>query len=434
MTDDVLGGYRLVRKLGEGARAEVFLAYPALGDSASTPVAIKVYRERVAESSIIAEVEALSRAAGDHVVELVDLATDTSGKTAVIMNRVPGGSLGRLLRDRSTLRVGEAITLLAPIALTLQRLHAAGVAHGGLRLEAVAFDSAGAPVLTCFGNAELISPALPPALLEAEIGVENDLRAFDRLARAVLDRLPHAVELSAILPTGWPQLVASELFALGEPEPIQLRPDEPSTLPPARVVLSDPVAEVSGPRPSSTLLSLGLPEWLDLEGLVERLRGVRRPVWLAMAAGAVVLIAALVALPAGRRDATADSHPTPEPMAPNAADLTNPVYGDDPLAALPVLLESRAACIRDLSVLCLDEVAHAGSAALADDQQLVRDLQQGAESPVQLLSVSTQNLTLDERLGDAALVGLGHVSDSEPASVLLMKTEAGWRVRDYLEQ
>lgn len=434
MTDDTLGGYRLVRKLGEGARAEVFLAYPSVGDTSSSPVAIKVYRQHVAESSIIAEVEALSRAAGDHVVGLVDLASDSSGKAAVIMNRIPGGSLGRLLRDRSSLRVGEAITLLAPIALTLQRLHAAGVVHGGLRLEAVAFDSAGAPVLTCFGKAELITPLLPPALLEAESGVGNDIRAFERLAGAVLDRLPHPVELPEVAASDWLSSVASRLFGLGQSEPIQLRPDEAPTLPPARLITADPVAGAIESRASSTVLSLGLPEWLDLDGLRQRVRGVRRPVWLAFAGVAVAVVVALVAIPRGSTDATANPEPTPDPAAPNAAELASPVHGDDPVAALPLLLESRAGCIRDLSVLCLDDVAHAGSAALAADQQLVRDLQQGAESPVELLAVSAKDLTLEERMGDAALISLGDVSDSEPASVLLMKTEAGWRIRDYLER
>ena len=41
---------------------------------------------------------------------------------------------------------------------------------------------------------------------------------------------------------------------------------------------------------------------------------------------------------------------------------------------------------------------------------------------------------LEERLGDSALVSLGDVTDSEPASLIMMKSEAGWRIRDYLER
>jgi hypothetical protein len=32
------------------------------------------------------------------------------------------------------------------------------------------------------------------------------------------------------------------------------------------------------------------------------------------------------------------------------------------------------------------------------------------------------------------ILDLVDVADSEPASVLLMKGEAGWRIRDYLER
>ena len=39
-------------------------------------------------------------------------------------------------------------------------------------------------------------------------------------------------------------------------------------------------------------------------------------------------------------------------------------------------------------------------------------------------------LTLVERLGDSALIDLPEGSD--PASILLMRTADGWRIRDYV--
>jgi hypothetical protein len=96
------------------------------------------------------------------------------------------------------------------------------------------------------------------------------------------------------------------------------------------------------------------------------------------------------------------------------------------------LLELRERCIRDLSVLCLDDVAHAGSTALAADQQLIRDVQAGGELP-ELVTIVASEIMLEERLGNSALLSLGDVAESEPASVLLMKVEAGWRIRDFLD-
>ena len=86
--------------------------------------------------------------------------------------------------------------------------------------------------------------------------------------------------------------------------------------------------------------------------------------------------------------------------------------------------------MRELSVLCLDGVAQEGSAAHASDAAVIRALQAGGELTPQAAIVSGQ-LTLVERLGDSALVTLGAPADSEPASALVMRGEAGWRIRSY---
>ncbi|HPU03070.1 MAG TPA: protein kinase [Rhodoglobus sp.] len=447
MTGDTLGGYRLVRKLGEGPRAEVHLAYPRSDSDDARAVAIKVFRPTVGDTAAITEIEALSRAAGDHVVTLIDLAGGPDGAPALILERVAGGSLGRLLRDRASLRQGEAITILVPLARTLRRLHDNGVVHGGLRLEAVAFDGTGAPVLSCFGSASLIEPRMPPARLEQEQGVIRDLDDFARVARAVLDRLPLPVSLPDP-GQDWLERVEQVLFDLGAPEAVQLRSDGPAELaPPARILTAPPVPpepEVGG---RGGLLSLVLPDWLDGAGLAvsvhrwaSRARravlAVRARAWIALGAVAGALVLAAVLIPSSPPGATAGPAPhpslSPTPTASNAGG-DDVVAGDDPLAALPELLALRERCIRDLSVLCLDDVDQPGSAALAEDQLLVRSLQQGSEQP-DTLRVSASDLTLEERLGDSALVSLGDVTDSEPASLLMMKSEAGWRIRDYLER
>jgi hypothetical protein len=68
----------------------------------------------------------------------------------------------------------------------------------------------------------------------------------------------------------------------------------------------------------------------------------------------------------------------------------------------------------------------------------VTSMQGGAEAPP---AIRSDGLQLIERLGDSALVSLGVASslenadadpETQPASLLLMKGEAGWRIRDYL--
>jgi hypothetical protein len=442
-----LGGYRLVRKLGEGPRAEVFLAHPLRDDADAVPAAIKITRTGVTHGSVLAEASALSRAAGAHVVELLDAAPAPDGVPALVLQRLPGGSLARLLRDRPRLSRGEAITILAPIVAAVSRLHDAGVAHGAIRADAVLFDSAAAPVLACFGGATLFEPELPPARREAQPALIADVRAVAALTRHVLVGVTGGRELAEWIESSvrlgaddWLEQLSARLFALGEPEPVALREEHlpaPVGLP-ARVLGGTPVVPAEEPLPA-------LPAWLaalvppgvadTVLTAVARTRAslavVRRPVWIAAAAVAVALLTALVIVPAGGPDAAPAPSSTPAATSAEPVDA-GPVMGDDPVIALLVLLQTRERCIRDLSVLCLDDVAQAGSAALAADQQLVRALQDGAETGPALTLAEAQ-ATLVERLGDSAILELADAGENAPASVLLMKGEAGWRIRDYLQ-
>ena len=428
-----VAGYRVIRRLGEGARSTVLLAHAEHGDDRA--VALKIFRAGQDEGSILVELEALDRARGEHVVGLLDVASDASGMPVPVLQRIAGGSLHRLLQQRDGLDTGEAITILAPLALAVARLHDRGVLHGALRTDAVLFDASGAPVLTGFGRARLVAPEAPPAAREAEPGFAADIDAFGLLARAVLER----VDLDPRRGTGELLLdrpesleaFASRLFELGDPMPVRF--DVPLAEPqvPSRLVRQDPIPELP-----AAAVAIGVPEWLsayvptDLRdravGALASLRAVRRPVWIAGAAVAAALLVALVVVPSGSQS-QAVSAPTPSPSP--TAVAAGPVVGDDPVAAAVALLETRERCIRDLSVLCLDAVGQLGSVALADDQALVRAIQDGGETS-ELPGIDPDAMTLVERLGDTAIIGLG--AQTQPASLLLMRSEAGWRIREYL--
>lgn len=561
---DQLGGYRIVRKLGDGPRAELLLGRTDGESESEASVALKHYRDGVDDASIATEIEALARAAGDHAVELLDVATAPSGSLALVLDRLPGGSLGRLLAQRPTLELGELPTIMAPLASLVDRLHSAGVVHRGIRLESVIFDRAGAPMLACFGRAELIDPGLPPAALEAIPGVHADQRALASIAAAVIDRADdrHAVrELTDWLATGvdefrvgWGAELAALLMELAPAIPVDFSaPVPPAEVRiPARIPLdappprkgrkpvdspgrrrrhdgtgrsrgrdshpaprdmpraiepvvdepwhrgippnaeswsvgalvddtprdeawrtsAEPVPEPwrqpaplapepwRAPSPSGrpagsrsaakpALDAAGAPDWMTalIPGdAVARVRAslgaVRAPVWIVAALVGVSLVAAIIFVPQGDSGARADADPNPTPSATEpghgwtptgaAAEPSDPIQGDDPIAAVVALLEARDGCVADRSVLCLDAVGQVGSSALDDDQRLIRSLQDGAESPPPFV-VDADQVTLAERLGDTALVNLADVAETQPASILLMRTEAGWRIRDYME-
>jgi hypothetical protein len=487
VTAPTVGGHRLIRKLGEGVRAEVMLAHSQVEGGGTA--AMKLYRAGVADESVLTEIEALTRAQGPHVVELVDVATDNAGQLAPVLARMPGASLARLLRERSELALGEAITILAPIATTIGAAHRVGVGHGGIRAEAVAFDGSGAPVLMCFGRAVLFDPGLPPALLEAQPATEVDLVGFRQLATVVLGSVGAAGRSAAeevlrtlselageqhpVVPDGLFDRLAATLLASGAALPVRLDASENSPgrdLVPGRTHTAPAVRIEGQPLPAATRTGAALARARQLGAAARRLAPadivdradhivtavraiaaglptVRRRVWVAAGAVVAALLIALVAVPNARPTALAsgaqggvqagaassalnDSGATRLPTV--AASEANGITQDDPVAAVVALFAARERCIRDLSVLCLDAVAQVGSMALAADQSVVRALQSGAELPAPLIVTSAQ-VELTERLGDSAILALSDVPDSAPTTVLLMKSAVGWRIRDYLD-
>src|SRR5690606_7299588 len=81
----LIGGYRVVRRLGAGERSEVWLGRAETprdtGESATANarddtglVAIKVYREDTASDTVDRELTALTRMASPHIVGVVDAA------------------------------------------------------------------------------------------------------------------------------------------------------------------------------------------------------------------------------------------------------------------------------------------------------------------------------------------------------------------------
>ncbi len=424
---DTLGGYRLLRTIGVGSRAEVFLAHPVGGATDGPPVVIKVFGSAVSDESIITEIEALTRAQGDHVVRLLDVTSTAEGAPALILERHASGSLARLRSERAGVEAGEVVTLLAPLATALGRMHNAGVAHGALGPGAVLFDPAGTPTLACFGRATLTSAGLPVALLEAEQAVLDDVLAFGALAAELLEAvgaasLAHRARTEAA-PGRWLTDFADALFDIAEPLPIDLRPRSDPPALPARVIAPQPVA-VALPRSDE---SAPVPAWRDA---VRRARGslgrVRRPVWLVAGASMAALVVALVAVPKEGAEEAGES-PSAQPTA--AVVEQGPVTGDDPVAAALVLLAAREQCIRDLDDACFDDIDQTGSAAREDDRALIDVILAGEGAGV-VPELDPKAVVLAQRLGDSALVSLG--PDSEPASVLLVKGEAGWRIRDYV--
>lgn len=439
-----IAGHEILRRLADGGRSTVWLA---AGD-----VVLKQLRPGD-PSALVRECEALERAAGEHVVELVDVAADDEGDV-LVLRRVHRGSLVDLLVVREGFDAGEVVTILVPVARALARMHAAGVAHAALDAGDVLFRADGAPVLCGFGSAVLFRAGLAEVELEREPGVVADREGLGRLAVRLLARVTGsrssaAAALGAELADGagrdLEERLVRGLFDLAAARPVAFEvpaADAPPTPGAGRVI--GVVADAAAPEPSSRPSSIGTGLATIIEsgprraadGLRRALRGrwaampaVRRRVVLASVAGgaAVLVLAAILPGPSsGSAQPGADSGVEPGP-APSASPMVGIEPEPDPLLALDQLLALREQCFRELSVVCLAAVAEPGSSAERADRTALDALLDDGEQPQFLTGIGAE---LVEQLGGSALIRLA--GESDPASVLLMRTEAGWRIRDYL--
>ncbi|MFK0013006.1 serine/threonine-protein kinase [Streptomyces sp. NPDC091027] len=129
----VVGGFRLVARLGAGGMGRVYLSHTAGG----RPVALKVVRAELAEDVSFRrrfrrEVEAARRVRGAYTAELID--ADVEGVPPWLATvYVPGPSLSEAVERRGPLPVAAVLWLMAGVAEALQVIHRAGVVHRDLK-------------------------------------------------------------------------------------------------------------------------------------------------------------------------------------------------------------------------------------------------------------------------------------------------------------
>ncbi|WP_173923969.1 hypothetical protein [Agromyces sp. Marseille-P2726] len=495
-----LAGYRLIRRIATGDRADVYLAVadvdPATGsaDGASAPpqpiVAVRIYGPEADEASITTEVEAMSTDATGTLPRLVDVATLADGRCCIIVERIGGPSLSRLLVER-TIAPGEAVTILAPIIAAVAELARQGFAHARLAASDIFLDDRGRPRLIGLGELRRMPPSAKAAervvlhrvahealaeLVEhvaASVSPANTLDGVIALLRARLDARPFVpCEIE----------VERALFAAARPEPVggmSARALAPRL--PARVTAphdfeagspadTDPQPSVgAGGRRAGLRQVLALAELPNgisdrladaadadhVAGLRRRMTGFLRrrgraaAVGTLLGGGALVLMLTLVPpatagverLPGA--DAAPAATPSGEASQPSAPDTSGPTavtesieptveVPDDPVVAARRLLEQREVCFATLDITCLQSVVQAGSSIEARDRASIQDARDGSvalEPEFDLTSIEVA-----AEMGAAVLLRVPRtVAEREPASLLVVRGEAGWRLRELFD-
>ena len=166
-----LAGYRLLRRIANGDRADVYLATvdrpdPADADVAAL-VAVRVYGSSVPGESIATEIESMTADTSGALPELYDVATLDDGRCCLAVERLSGPTLAGLLIGR-TLDPGEAVTILAPVVAAVAELAQAGFVHTRLSASDVIIDATGRPRVIGLGAIRRL-----PA--QAQYGERTDL-------------------------------------------------------------------------------------------------------------------------------------------------------------------------------------------------------------------------------------------------------------------
>lgn len=154
------GEYRVIRELGRGGMAAVYLAEDL---SLGRRVAIKVMLTNVGSASVNAErflIEARTAAQLSHTNIIPIYAVRIVGDLRYfVMKYLPGRSLDRILRMEGPLPIPLVRCILGQVGSALEHAHARGVVHRDIKPANIVIDEEGNAIVADFGIAKVAQGA-----------------------------------------------------------------------------------------------------------------------------------------------------------------------------------------------------------------------------------------------------------------------------------
>ena len=146
--------YEIVKSIGEGGMANVYLAMDTILDR---KVAIKVLRGDLANDDKFIrrfQREALSASSLSHpnIVEMYDVGED-GGNYYIVMEYVEGRTLKQLLKKRGSLTISEVVDIMLQLTDGIAHAHASYIIHRDLKPQNIMIEENGAIKITDFGIA-----------------------------------------------------------------------------------------------------------------------------------------------------------------------------------------------------------------------------------------------------------------------------------------
>ncbi len=156
LTDKMLGEFLILRRLGQGGMAEVYLAEQT---SLKRNVAIKVlHQDRVADENYLKRFKTEAMAAGSlshpNIVQVLMIG-EQEGIQYIAQEYVPGMNLREFLTRKGPPELPVALRIFKQVALALQAAHAAGIVHRDVKPENIMITRKGDVKVADFGLAQL---------------------------------------------------------------------------------------------------------------------------------------------------------------------------------------------------------------------------------------------------------------------------------------
>ena len=145
--------YQIIKSIGEGGMANVYLAYDTILDR---NVAVKVLRGDLATDEKFVrrfQREALSASSLSHpnIVEVYDVGED-NGQYYIVMEYIEGCQLKQLLKKRGRLTLSEVIDIMLQITDGLSVAHDAYIIHRDIKPQNIMILDSGLVKITDFGS------------------------------------------------------------------------------------------------------------------------------------------------------------------------------------------------------------------------------------------------------------------------------------------
>lgn len=149
------GRYRVVRQIGRGGMADVYLARDLILDGEE--VAVKVLRtnyqtDQIAVQRFQREARAMAELDHPNIVRISDIGEE-DGQQYLAMEYVDGLDLKRYIKENAPLSNHEAVRIMGQILLAMRMAHTRGIVHRDLKPQNVILTREGTAKVTDFGIA-----------------------------------------------------------------------------------------------------------------------------------------------------------------------------------------------------------------------------------------------------------------------------------------